>query len=198
VSQAVHGAPGARRVAVFGGSEPPEGHPEYEAARLVGRLLAGRGLAVLNGGYGGVMEGASRGAREAGGEAIGVTTDEFARRHGGNAWLSREIREPDLLLRTRTLLQLADGFVVLPGKAGTWAELFLVWALHRAGLLGARPVVLLGAGWEERVAALEGWGILEADHREVVRLASTPEETVALVALGIDQFERFRHGDAPS
>lgn len=184
-----------RRVAVFGSSEPPEGHPEYETARRVGRLLATRGLTVLSGGYGGVMEGASRGAREAGGEAIGVTTDEFAERRGGNAFLSREIREPDLLLRTRTLIQLAAGFVVLPGKSGTWAELFFLWALQRADLLGARPVVLLGAGWEEAVAVLEGWRILEPDHREVVRLASTPEETVALVALGIDQFERFRQGD---
>jgi len=185
-------------VAVFGSSEPPDGHPDYEAARRVGSLLAGRGLAVVNGGYGGVMEGASRGAREAGGEAIGVTTEAFARRRGGNAWLSREIREPDLLLRTRTLLQLADGFVVLPGRSGTWAELFLVWALHRAGLLGARPVVLLGAGWGEQVAALEGWGILEPGHREVVRLAATPEEAVAIVALGIEQYERFRRGESVS
>jgi len=198
VSQAAGRLPGPRRVAVFGSSEPPAGHAGYEAARRVGRLLASRGFAVLNGGYGGVMEGASRGAREGGGEAIGVTTDEFARRGGGNAYLSREIREPDLLLRTRTLLQLADAFVVLPGKSGTWAELFLVWALHRADLLGPRPVVLLGSGWEAAVAALEGWGILEPDHREVVRLAATPEETVALVALGIDQFERFRQGDTPT
>ena len=189
---------GAPRIAVFGSSEPPPGHPDYEAARSLGRLLAERGLDVLNGGYGGVMEGASRGAREAGGRAIGVTTDEFAARGGGNAYLSEEIREPDLLLRTRTLLRLAAGFVVLPGKSGTWAELFLVWALHRAGLLGPRPAVLLGAGWPEVVADLERRGVLEPGHREVVRFAGTPEQAAALVDLGLRAYERFRRGETPA
>jgi len=197
VSEPRPGSVRRRRIAVFGSSEPPEGHAEYETARSVGRRLAEGGFTVVTGGYGGVMEGASRGAREAGGEAIGVTTDAFADRRSGNAYLSREIREADLLLRTRTLIEMADGFVVLPGKAGTWAELFLLWALHRAGLLGPRPVVLLGEGWGEAVAVLEGWKILEPGHHEVVRLASTPEETFALVALGLKQFERYRRGDRP-
>jgi len=53
-------------VAVFGSSEPAAGDPLYEAARRVGSLLAGAGYDVVTGGYGGVMEGASRGAVEAG------------------------------------------------------------------------------------------------------------------------------------
>lgn len=185
----------APRIAVFGSSEPPAGHPDYETARRLGHLLAELRLDVLNGGYGGVMEGASRGAREAGGRAIGVTTDEFSFRGGGNSYLSEEIREPDLLLRTRTLLRLADGFVVLPGKSGTWAELFLVWALHRAGLLGPRPTVLLGPDWPEAVADLERRGILEPGYREVVRFADTAEEAAALVDLGLRAYERFRRGE---
>ena len=51
--------------------------------RRIGRLLAARGFAVVNGGYGGVMEGASRGAREGG---------EGARRRAGPDARSRRGR----------------------------------------------------------------------------------------------------------
>ena len=66
-------ADGLPAVAVFGSSDPRPGDEAYELARRAGELLARSGWAVLSGGYGGVMEGASRGAREAGGEALGVT-----------------------------------------------------------------------------------------------------------------------------
>jgi uncharacterized protein (TIGR00725 family) len=42
-----------------------------ESARLVGRLVAERGGVIVSGGLGGVMEAASRGAKEAGGLTLG-------------------------------------------------------------------------------------------------------------------------------
>ena len=183
-----------RSVAVFGSSEPMPGAPLYETARRVGTLLAEHGLEVVNGGYGGVMEGASRGAREAGGRVVGITTLAFQQRAGGNRFLSEEISEPDLLMRTRTLLDRPQGFVVLPGGAGTLAEVALLWALHRAGLLGRRPVVLLGGAWPGLVSDLERHGMLESAAREMMRFADSPETTVQLVALGLDDFDRFRQG----
>ena len=54
---------------IGGGSCPPE---DEKVARELGRLLAESGYVVLTGGLGGVMEAASRGASEAGGEVIGV------------------------------------------------------------------------------------------------------------------------------
>ena len=88
--------PLAAKVAVFGSSEPGEEDPLYQLARSVGSLLARAGYDVISGGYGGVMEGASRGAREAGGRALGVTTSAFTR-GGGNKYLSEETTEKDLL-----------------------------------------------------------------------------------------------------
>ncbi len=152
-----------RAVAVFGSSEPLPGEPLYEAARQASARLAAAGLVILNGGYGGVMEAASRGAREAGGTAIGITVEAFTHRLGGNAWLSLEAREPDLHLRTRTLIMAASGFLVLEGKAGTLAEATLLFALRRARLLGSRPVVLAGDCWTGAIPALRQAGVLEED-----------------------------------
>jgi uncharacterized protein (TIGR00725 family) len=68
-----------RVVAVFGGHAPAPGSADYEMARELGRRLAEAGFIVMSGGYGGTMEAVSRGAREAGGLAIGVTVDLFDR-----------------------------------------------------------------------------------------------------------------------
>ncbi len=150
-------------VAVFGSSDPRPGDEAYELARRAGELLARSGWAVLSGGYGGVMEAASRGAREAGGEALGVTVAAFSGRSKPNSWLSSVTQEQDLFTRTRALVDGASGFLVLPGKAGTLAELTFLWALRRARLLGDRPTVLCGQAWPALIQTLTGADILDPD-----------------------------------
>ena len=166
-------------VAVFGSSEPGEGDPLYEEAREVGRSLAEAGFWVINGGYGGVMEAASRGAREAGGRAIGVTTSVFAERGPGNRFLDEEHREPDLFLRTRRLIALSRAYIILRGKSGTLAELMFLWALNRGGLLPSTRIVLLGEFWEGFLNSLREQQMVEPEQIKITRLARTPAQAVA-------------------
>jgi len=165
---------------VFGSSEPAEGDPLYEMGRRVGYLLASGGYGVVNGGYGGVMEGASRGAREAGGIAIGVTTKDFGR-GPGNRFLSQEYAEGNLFDRTRRLMEMSAAYIILPGKAGTLAEVAFLWALHRAGLLNGRPIVLVGPFWKGLVEQLVERNLLEPGQAAATRYAATPEEAVDLI-----------------
>ncbi len=58
-------------VTVFGSSMAPAGDELYRSAERLGRMLAERGARVASGGYGGVMEAVSRGARAAGRQARG-------------------------------------------------------------------------------------------------------------------------------
>lgn len=167
-------APG---VAVFGSSEPTPGDRLYEDARAVGRALAASGRRVITGGYGGVMEGASRGAREAGGEAFGVLCAWFDRRPA-NRYLTGSVTAPDLFVRTRELIDRADAFVILDGKAGTLAELAFLWALERAGRLAGRPVVLFGDVWTGLLERLAADGRLDPSQIAICRAASTPAEVV--------------------
>jgi uncharacterized protein (TIGR00730 family) len=173
---------GRRGVAVFGSSEPHPGDPAYQAAQAAGGRLAAAGLVVNNGGHRGVMEAASRGAREAGGDAVGITVASFAGRGRGKRWLSREICAPDLVTRTRSLVDLAAGFLVLPGKAGTLAEVSFLWALRRAGLLGTRPVVLAGVSpWSRVLRTLESEDILDPATLAGTWLASDTEAATGLL-----------------
>ncbi|MCK4850323.1 MAG: hypothetical protein KAT11_03175, partial [Phycisphaerae bacterium] len=68
-----------RIITVFGSYEPKTGSAEYEQAYQVGYELAKAGFVVANGGYAGTMEASAKGAKEAGGETIGVSCRAFAR-----------------------------------------------------------------------------------------------------------------------
>jgi Predicted Rossmann fold nucleotide-binding protein len=61
-----------RCVAVIGSSQANE--EEYEVAYQVGRHLAKKGVVVVCGGRGGVMEAVCKGAKEEGGITVGILT----------------------------------------------------------------------------------------------------------------------------
>lgn len=176
----------ARAVAVFGSSDPSESDADYALARRLGGLLGAAGFLVVTGGYGGVMEAASRGAVEAGGRALGITARALAPlRASPNRWLTEHFEAEDLFDRTRELMHRSHGYIILPGKAGTLAELTFLWALHRARLLGDRPIVLLGAPWRGFLQQVGALNLLDGAQLEITHVAATPEEAVALVARAI-------------
>ena len=119
-----------RTIAVFGSGSAPKGHPVLAQAERLGRLLAEAGFSLISGGYGGTMEAASRGARQAGGRATGVTLDLFAPPLAPNPWLTEDERVTDFFPRLRRLTSV-DGFVVLQGGIGTLTEATLACQLPR-------------------------------------------------------------------
>ena len=159
-------------ITVFGSARTEPGTPAYETAEALGRALAEAGFTVANGGYGGTMEAVSKGAREAGGHVIGVTTDQFDSQP--NQWVEEEIRVPDWTARLFKLVELGEGYVALPGGTGTLVELSVVWEWNNKRFFDRpRPVVLLGDYWHpviEAVAESEIW-----NHSPLLR-AATPED----------------------
>ncbi|MDH7489264.1 MAG: LOG family protein [Anaerolineae bacterium] len=137
-----------RFITVFGGSQVAPDSPLYRQARELGRRLAEAGFGVISGGYGGTMEAVSRGAREAGGEAIGITLATFDRAAlRPNAYLTAEHKAPNYLDRLAELTHRASGFIALRGGIGTLSEVSITLSLLQIGELPPRPVVLLGECW---------------------------------------------------
>lgn len=134
---------------VFGGSRVEPESDEYAAALELGRALAQRGMTVVTGGYNGVMEAVSRGAKETGGHVIGVTVEVIARNFERvpNVYLDQEVKTLALLERIDKMVELGAAYVVLPGGAGTLAELGIVWNLALLGALQDKPLVVVGSGW---------------------------------------------------
>jgi uncharacterized protein (TIGR00730 family) len=165
-------------VTVFGSSRPREGDADYEEARVLGRALAKHGFAVCSGGYAGVMEAVSRGAKEAGGKTYGVTA-EFFKMARINPWIDVEVRMHTWEERLFELIRLADGFVACKGGTGTLVELAVVWEMLNKSVMNGKPFAVLGDFWRpvlDRVREVElghpaPWG--EANGR-LVYVGTTP------------------------
>ncbi|MCX6142315.1 MAG: LOG family protein [Ignavibacteriales bacterium] len=168
-------------ISVFGSSRPREGEPEYLEAREVGKALALEGFVVCNGGYGGIMEASARGAKEAGGETIGVTVDTFTRT--ANRWIDREIRKATLPERIAVLVDSADGYVILKGGTGTLLELAYVWEFINKKFVEEKPIVIVGDFWTRVVETLKDELLWEGlgDCTRFVQRVATPEECAALL-----------------
>jgi uncharacterized protein (TIGR00730 family) len=163
-----------KTIAIFGTGRAKPGDAAHTLAYKVGKLLAQAGFTIANGGYGGTMLAAAKGAAEAGGKIIGVTCSAF-KGSEANEYISREIVTGSLSERLDTLLKLGRAYVVLPGGTGTLLELANVWELKNKGFLEAnKPIILVGGFWRpllDLIAADDpdsSWHIKQVDGPEQV------------------------------
>ncbi len=169
-------------VTVYGSNSPAEGHPEYEAARALGRMLAQKGYVVATGGYAGTMEATSRGAREAGGHVIGVTTSIFDQvRLGPNPYLDEEIKFPTLFQRLHHLVTMADAWVALPGGIGTLSEVALTWSLMQVGEVRRQPFVLVGDMWRTTIGTYSDDFHVRPYFRDLIKFVDDVTQVAALL-----------------
>lgn len=138
-------------VTIFGGSKCGENSPEYIDAKNLGARLADAGFTICTGGYLGVMEAASRGARERGGRVYGIVMNQF--RHEPNRYLTDKVATDHFYDRLQKLITRSVGFVALKGGMGTVTEISLVWNKLTTGVIGQRPMVLVGDCWKPVVDA---------------------------------------------
>ncbi len=174
----------AHAIAVFGGSRIQPDSPEYDEAYTLGKLLAGAGFTLVNGGYQGTMEASARGAKENGGRVIGVLSNEFDGL-SPNAYLDETIRHEDLFARIREMHTRADGFIVLKGSMGTLAELALVWNLAKVDLKKRKPIILLGNSWNDVLRSWREHLAVTEDEVQLLRVAATPNVALEYLDLAL-------------
>jgi len=106
-------------IAVIGGGEPsPE---EAELAEEVGRELARRGVILVCGGMGGVMEAACRGASLEGGTTIGILPGENART--ANPYVQIPIVTGIGYARNVAVVKSSRAVIAIGGSYGTLSEI---------------------------------------------------------------------------
>jgi uncharacterized protein (TIGR00730 family) len=165
-------------ITIFGTSRAAAGDTIFTLAMETGRLLAQAGFTIANGGYGGTMLAAAKGAATAGGEIIGVTCSAF-KSSKANKYVTREVVTGSLDERLDTLVKLGRAYIVLPGGTGTLLELAKVWELKNKGFLNTnKPIILLGGFFKPLVKLI---AIDDADSSRFVKLADTPKQAVEMI-----------------
>ena len=140
-------------VTIFGGSKCGPDSQEYKEALKLGALLAKAGFTICTGGYLGIMEAASRGAREAGGRVFGIVMNQF--KAEPNRYLTDKVATDHFYDRLQNLITRSVGFVVFKGGMGTVTEMSLVWNKLQTRVLERRPIVLIGSCWREVVRSFQ-------------------------------------------
>jgi uncharacterized protein (TIGR00730 family) len=166
-------------VTIFGGSRCGEDSEEYEQARRLGQLLAEAGFTICTGGYLGVMEGASRGARERGGRVLGIVMNEF--KSEPNRYLTDKVASAHFYERLQNLITRSVGFVALRGGAGTVTELSLVWNKLQTKVIEPRPLVLLGSCWLPVIEVFKQHLVVSEQDVSLLDFAATPEEAAQII-----------------
>ena len=152
-------------VAVVGpGTADPD---SFALARTIGAALARRHAVVINGGMGGIMAASSLGAREAGGQSVGLLPGHDAAE--GNEYLSVAVPTGRGEYRNALVVRHCAGMIAVGCSWGTLSEIALA---VRVG----RPV-----------AVLQPWAIADADGTPVagpVEFAD-PEAAVEYVLVAL-------------
>jgi uncharacterized protein (TIGR00725 family) len=166
-------------VTIFGGSKCDESCAEYGQARRVGQLLAEAGFTICTGGYLGVMEAASRGAREKGGRVLGIVMNQF--KAEPNRYLTDKVASAHFYERLQNLITRSLGFIALRGGMGTVTEVSLVWNKIQTRVIEPRPLVLLGECWPPLVKAWQEHLVVSDKDVSALDFAETPEEAVSII-----------------
>ena len=147
-------------ISVIGGDRA--GAAALEAAEAVGRELARKGVTLVCGGRGGVMEAACRGARAEGGHTIGIMPGNDREDSPPNAFVEFPIFTGLGYTRNVVVVLSGEAVIAIDGSYGTLNEIAYA-------LIHNKPIV-----------GMDTWDFAYADHdNERIFRAKTPVEAVA-------------------
>lgn len=168
-----------RIITIFGTGKARPDDETFKTAYKLGKSLAQAGFTIANGGYGGTMLAAAKGASEAGGKANGVTCTAFGR-SGANEYITDEIVTDSLQQRLEKLIEIGNAYIVLPGGTGTLLELAEVWELKNKGFFeNPKPVIIIGGFWQGLLETIKTQDVESTRHIDV---AGNVEDAIEIIS----------------
>lgn len=181
-----------RQLCVYCGSRSGR-HPAYlDAARVLGRALAHRGIGLVYGGARvGLMGAVADAVLEGGGRAVGVIPAFLQDRELAHAGLAELHVTETMHERKAIMAELSDGFLALPGGIGTMEELFETWTWAQIGV-HAKPCGLLNThGYYDQLSGFLDHalaeGFVRTPHREQLLVDDEPERLLDRLTVAVER-----------
>lgn len=172
-------------VAVYCASSARIDRKYLDVARETGKLIAGAGLTLVNGGgIMGLMAATIEGCIETGGTAIGVLPQFMIEKGWAHPNLTRRISTPTMHMRKATMANLSIATIALPGGIGTLDELAEIMTWHQLGLFPGPVIIVNTDGFYDPLIQMFQKMADEKFMRDdtvPARIASSPAEAMDII-----------------
>lgn len=158
----------------------------FDAARQLGALLAQKHIRLINGaGNMGLMSAVSDAVLQAGGEVTGVIPHFMVEQNWHHTGLTRLVEVESMHQRKKTMAELSDAVITLPGGCGTLEELLEIITWKQLGLY-LNPIVILNIkGYFDPLLQMMDRAMdenfMRRQHGDIWKVARTPQEAVELI-----------------
>ncbi len=143
-----------RSVSILGSARFKEDNIYYQKARsLSSKIVKELGYAVVTGGGPGIMEGANRGAFEAGGTSLGFNII-LPHEQSINKYVTDSVDFEYFFSRKTLLFFGSESYIYYPGGFGTLDEFFEMITLIQTSKINPAPIILVGREFWEPILEL--------------------------------------------
>jgi uncharacterized protein (TIGR00730 family) len=175
-----------QNVCVYSASSTKIAPVYFEAATELGRLLAIKGINLINGaGSIGLMAATSNAALQAGGTVTGVIPHFMVEQGWHHTGLTRLVKTETMHERKQRMAEMSDGVIALPGGCGTLEELLEIITWKQLGLY-LKPIVILNINGyfdplNEMLHRAIDESFMRCEHAHIWRVATSAHEAVELL-----------------
>ena len=175
-----------QNVCVYSASSTKIAPAYFATAEELGRLLAIRGINLINGaGSIGLMAATSNACLAAGGTVTGVIPRFMVEQNWHHQGLTQLIETETMHERKQTMAQMSDGIIALPGGCGTMEELLEIITWKQLGIY-LNPIVILNIDGfydpllEMLQRAIDG-NFMRPEHQNIWQVATSAQEAIELL-----------------
>ena len=175
-----------KNVCIYSASSTKIAPVYFAVAEELGRLLASKGINLINGaGSIGLMGTTSNAALAAGGTVTGVIPRFMVEQNWHHNGLTQLIETETMHERKQLMAEMSDGVIALPGGCGTMEELLEIITWKQLGLY-LKPIIILNVqGFYDPLLemlqrAIDG-NFMRPEHRAIWLVATSAQEAIDLL-----------------
>jgi len=172
-------------VTVFGSARAKRSSPTYRKAEKLARLLVKAGYSLISGGGPGIMEAVNKGAKEAGGESVGLNI-ELPQEQKPNPYVKTLLTFRYFFARKVMFIKYARAYVIFPGGYGTLDEFSEAITLVQTKRIERFPIILVEKKyWQGLIdwfkETLIPRGYIQPEDLNIFYVVDEPEQVVQII-----------------